>query len=119
MPGHCWRRRHRCGSIGRMPKPIAVASQPIAERFKPTPDGEGEPIYLDVAEVEALRLIDIEKLSLEEAGLEMGVSRNTVWRIVEAAREKLAKAIIEGREIIIQRDEPGEEAPQQHRQGNT
>ncbi|MGC8850289.1 MAG: DUF134 domain-containing protein [Candidatus Bathyarchaeia archaeon] len=34
--------------------------------------------------------------------MRMGVSRNTVWRIVEAAREKLVKAIIEGREVIIQ-----------------
>jgi predicted DNA-binding protein (UPF0251 family) len=31
----------------------------------------------------------------------MGVSRNTVWRFIESAREKIAKAIIEGREIII------------------
>ena len=85
-----------------MPKPIAVASQPIAEKSNPTPDGEGDPVYLDVAEVEALRLIELEKLSFEEAGLRMGVSRNTVWRIVEAAREKLVKAIIEGREVIIQ-----------------
>ncbi|MEM2123697.1 MAG: DUF134 domain-containing protein [Candidatus Bathyarchaeia archaeon] len=96
-------RRRRCGRIGRMPKPIAVASQPMAEKFKPKPGGEGDPVYLDIAEVEALRLIELEKLSFEEAGLRMGVSRNTVWRIVEAAREKLAKAIIEGREIIIQR----------------
>ncbi|MEM3607557.1 MAG: DUF134 domain-containing protein [Candidatus Bathyarchaeia archaeon] len=103
MPGYCWRRRRRCGRIGRMPKPIAVAFQLTAEKFKPTPEGEGDPVYLDVAEVEALRLIELEKLSFEEAGLRMGVSRNTVWRIVEAAREKLAKAITEGREIIIQR----------------
>ncbi|MEM2972367.1 MAG: DUF134 domain-containing protein [Candidatus Bathyarchaeia archaeon] len=34
----------------------------------------------------------------------MGVSRNTVWRLVENAREKLIKAIFEGREIIIQKD---------------
>jgi len=32
----------------------------------------------------------------------MQVSRNTVWRLAEKAREKLARAIIEGREIRIQ-----------------
>jgi len=48
-------------------------------------------------EVEALRLIDL------EAGKKMRVSRNTVWRLVEAAREKLARAIIEGREATIHR----------------
>jgi len=99
----CWRRRRRCGKVGRLPKPIAIASQPIAEKFNPTPSGGKEPIYLDAVEVEALRLIELEKLSFEEAGVKMGVSRNTVWRIIENAREKLAKAIIEGREIIIQK----------------
>jgi len=28
----------------------------------------------------------------------MQVSRNTVWRLAEKAREKLARAVIEGRE---------------------
>ncbi|MEM2105459.1 MAG: DUF134 domain-containing protein [Candidatus Bathyarchaeia archaeon] len=58
---------------------------------------------LDLAEVEALKLIDLEKLSFEEAGARMGVSRNTVWRLVESAREKIVKAIIENREIRIQK----------------
>jgi predicted DNA-binding protein (UPF0251 family) len=98
---HCWRRRRRCGKIGRLPKPVMVASQPITERFKPIPNEGKEPIYLDLAEIEALRLIELEKLSFEEAGLKMGVSRNIVWRLVENSREKIAKAIIEGREIII------------------
>jgi predicted DNA-binding protein (UPF0251 family) len=31
----------------------------------------------------------------------MNVSRNTVWRLVESGREKLVRAIIEGRPIII------------------
>jgi predicted DNA-binding protein (UPF0251 family) len=34
----------------------------------------------------------------------MGVSRNTVWRLAESAREKLVKAIFEGRAIVIQKD---------------
>jgi predicted DNA-binding protein (UPF0251 family) len=62
-------------------------------------------IYLEPAEVEALRLIDLEKLCFEEAGARMGVSRNTVWRLAESAREKLAKAIFEGRTIIIQKED--------------
>ncbi|MEM3517114.1 MAG: hypothetical protein QXL69_02430 [Candidatus Bathyarchaeia archaeon] len=66
MFGYCWRRRRRCGRVGRLPKPIAIASQPIAEKFNPTPNGEKEPIHLDLAEVEALRLIELEKLSFEK-----------------------------------------------------
>jgi len=31
----------------------------------------------------------------------MSVSRNTVWRLVESGREKLVKAILEGREVVI------------------
>ncbi|MDI6806155.1 MAG: DUF134 domain-containing protein [Candidatus Bathyarchaeia archaeon] len=64
-----------------------------------------EPIYLEPAEIEALKLIDLEKLCFEEAGARMGVSRNTVWRLVESAREKLIKAIFEGREVIVQKEE--------------
>jgi predicted DNA-binding protein (UPF0251 family) len=101
MFGDCWRKRHRCGKVGRLPKPVMISSQPITKRFYPIPNEGKEPIYLDLAEIEALKLIELEKLSFEEAGLRMGVSRNTVWRFIESAREKIAKAIIEGREIII------------------
>jgi len=89
--------------VGRPPKPIAVAGLPMTERLEPVPKRETEPIYLELAEIEALRLIDLEKLSFEEAGARMRVSRNTVWRLVESAREKLARAIIEGRGVAIQR----------------
>jgi len=54
-------------------------------------------------ELEALKLIDLENLSFEEAGMRMNTSRNTIWRIVKSAREKIVKALIEGREIIIQK----------------
>lgn len=56
-----------------------------------------------LAEIEVLRLIDLEKLSFEEAGIRMNVSRNTVWCLVENAREKIIKALIDGRPIIIQK----------------
>jgi len=90
---------------GRMPKPIITSSTPIAEKFDPIPAKEIDPVYLDLAEVEALKLIELEKLSFEEAGVRMNVSRNTVWRLIENAREKLARAIIDGRGIIILKEE--------------
>jgi len=101
MPGWRWRRRHRHGRLGRPPKPIMVASTPAAKRFAPTPRGSEEPIHLEAAEVEALRLVDLEGLSFEGAGERMGVSRNTVWRLVDGARRKLIRAIIEGREVLV------------------
>jgi hypothetical protein len=105
MTGWQWRRRRRHGRVGRPPKPIAITSSPTIQKLEPTPKKDLEPIYLETAEIEALRLIDLEKLSFEEAGERMMVSRNTVWRLVESAREKLIKAILEGREIIIQKEE--------------
>jgi len=101
----CWCRRRRRGLAGRMPKPIIASSIPMIESFNPSPALEAEPVYLDLAEVEALKLIELEKLSCEDAGRRMNVSRNTVWRLVEGAREKLARAIIEGRAIIILKED--------------
>jgi len=100
----CWCRRHRCGKVGRPPKPVLISLEKSIERLDPSPKHRDEPIYLDVAEVEALRLIELEKLTFEEAGERMNVSRNTVWRLVESGREKLVRAMIEGRPIIILRE---------------
>jgi predicted DNA-binding protein (UPF0251 family) len=86
-----------------MPKSVVTAADPPLEKLEPTPKGSMEPVQLELAEVESLRLIDFEKLSFEEAGVRMRVSRNTVWRLVESAREKLIRAILEGRQIVIQR----------------
>ncbi|MCL7383550.1 MAG: DUF134 domain-containing protein [Thaumarchaeota archaeon] len=97
----CWCRRHRCGRVGRLPKPVSISLEKSVERLDPSPKHMDEPIYLDVAEVEALRLIELEKLTFEKAGERMNVSRNTVWRLVESGREKLVRAMIEGRPIII------------------
>jgi len=99
-----WCRRRRRGASGRQPKPVMIASVPSTEKLEPVPKRSEEPIYLEPAEVEVLRLVDSEKLSFEEAGRRMSVSRNTVWRLAENAREKIISAIFEGREIIIQRD---------------
>ncbi|MEM2210522.1 MAG: DUF134 domain-containing protein [Nitrososphaerales archaeon] len=103
MHGWCWCKRYKHGRVGRLPNPVRVYFIPMIEKFEPIPKNDKEAIYLDAAEIEALRLIDLEKLSFEEAGMKMGISRNTVWRLVEDAREKLVRAIIEGREVIIQK----------------
>jgi hypothetical protein len=96
-----WRRRHRHGRRGRFPKPISLGQAPTRDRFTPTPQGNPEPIYIDLAELEALRLVDLEGLSQEEAGERMGVSRGTVWRFVQSARKKTAQALSEGRPVRI------------------
>ena len=72
-------------------------------RFQPTPRAGGSPVVIDRAEAEALRLVDLEDLSLEEAGERMGVSRTTVWRFVKDARKKLAQALFEGTPIEVEK----------------
>jgi hypothetical protein len=73
--------------------------------FTPTPEGNQEAVYIEPAELEALRLIDLEGLSQEEAGEKMGVSRGTVWRFIQSARKKTAQALTEGRRIQIALEE--------------
>jgi len=48
----------------------------------------------------------VEGLSQEEAGERMGVSRGTVWRLLQEARRKTAQALTEGRRIQISSDQP-------------
>jgi len=102
-----WRRRHRCGRRGRFPKPVTLGVIPPANSLTPNPAGNLEPIVIDLAELEAFRLVDLEGLSQEEAGQRMGVSRGTVWRLVQSARKKTAQALSEGRPIQITPYSPG------------
>jgi len=83
-----------------------LGAQPPAGGFIPTPPSSLEPIFLDAAELEAFRLVDFEGLSQEEAARKMGVSRGTVWRLLQRARRKTAQAISEGRPIQIVQPSP-------------
>lgn len=96
-----WQQRHRYGRRGRFPKPIMLGTTPPINSFNPNPPRNLEPIFLEMAELEALRLVDLEGLSQEEAGQRMHISRGTVWRLVQSARKKTAQALSEGRPIYI------------------
>lgn len=67
----------------------------------PKPVSDSKEIYLDLAEAEVLRLVDIEGLYQEQAGSKMGVSRGTIWRLLASARRKVAQSIFEGRPLVI------------------
>jgi predicted DNA-binding protein (UPF0251 family) len=71
------------------------------EKFIPQPNISTNPITIEPAEIEALRLVDLEGLSQEQAGIEMGVSRGTVWRLLQSARRKVAQALTEGRALAV------------------
>jgi predicted DNA-binding protein (UPF0251 family) len=96
-----WGRRHRRGRRGRYPKPVAIPTPSKVERFIPQPRIPASPITIEPAEIEALRLVDLEGLSQEQAGTEMGVSRGTVWRLIQSGRKKVAQALTEGRALAV------------------
>lgn len=101
-----WRSRRRRGRRGRFPKPVSLGQVPIVNRFTPSPQGDPEPIYIDPAELETLRLVDLEGLSQEDAGKRMGISRGTVWRLLQSARKKTVEALTGGRPLVISGQAP-------------
>jgi DNA-directed RNA polymerase subunit RPC12/RpoP len=53
-------------------------------------------------EFEALRLADLDGAYHEQAALEMNVSRQTFGRILESARRKVARVLVEGLALRIE-----------------
>ena len=105
MKGGPWRWRWRRGGPGRPPKDrlIGVGVRrvtfiPVDEAGLPLP---GEPVYLMPDELEALRLVYMNGLTQDEAARRMGISRGTLWRILDSGRRKVAQALVEGRPIVI------------------
>jgi len=95
------RRRFRRGRRGRFPKPVNIPIPSKVEQFIPQPRITTSPIPIEPAEIEALRLVDLEGLSQEQAGTEMHVSRGTIWRLLQSARRKVAQALTEGRALVV------------------
>jgi len=95
------RRRCRRGRRGRFPKPVTIPNPPKVERLVPQPATTANPLSIEPAEIEALRLVDLEGLSQEEAGTKMGISRGTIWRLLQSARRKVAQALTEGRPLTV------------------
>ena len=58
-------------------------------------------VILRLEEYEAIRLLDYQGLTQEQASVQMDVSRPTLTRIYEEARNKVATAFVEGRDIIF------------------
>jgi len=101
--GYQWRRGRRGGRrVGRPPGPVFIAEHPKVTQLVPNPHYSNEHLVLDPAEYEVLRLVDLEKLDQEAAGQRMGVSRGTVWRLLQSAREKIVRSLVEGRILVVQ-----------------
>ena len=82
-----------------------LAFSPPAHSFHPANEErclvQKELIVLTMDEFESLRLADLECHSQEEAAKKMGISRPTFGRIIESARSKVARALVEGCRIEI------------------
>ena len=89
--------------MARPPIERAVEGVPRITLFKPAgvPARELEQLQLTVDELEAIRLVDLEALSHEQAAEAMGVSRQTVGRVLERGRAKVAEALVGGKAILI------------------
>lgn len=89
--------------MARPPIERAVGGVPRVTLFKPAgvPARDLEQLQLTVDELEAIRLVDLEGLSHEQAAEVMGVSRQTVGRVVERGRAKVAEALVGGKAILI------------------
>ena len=72
--------------------------------FKPrsVPMHELQAIRLELAELEAMRLCDLEGLTQEEAGERMRISRGTVQRLVTRGRAKVVQALVETAALVIE-----------------
>ena len=58
-------------------------------------------VTLRIEEYEAIRLLDYQNLTQEQAAVHMDVSRPTLTRIYEEARNKVATSFVEGRDLIF------------------
>jgi uncharacterized protein len=89
----------------RIKKLRKVVNPPPIKGFKPYgPDLDKtgkEPILMHFEEYEALRLCDYDMFNHHQASAAMGVSRPTFTRIYASARQKVAMAFAEGRQISI------------------
>lgn len=71
--------------------------------FKPNgiPGCKLEKLTLDADEFEALHLADVMKLQQSQAAQQMGISRQTFGNLIGNARHKVARAIIEGKALVL------------------
>lgn len=99
-----WHRGRRRGP-GRPIKPRFLGFRPEGIAFMPSAPGPpisaGEPIYMTYDEYEAFRLIYHERLNQEEAAKRMKISRGTLWRCLESARDKVARMLVERRPLVV------------------
>ena len=85
-------RPYRCRRISRLP---------VFWVFYAGDSESDEHILMSIDEYESIRMIDLEGMTQEECSVNMGVSRTTVTAIYDSARKKVARFLIEGKQLKI------------------
>jgi len=89
------------GAMARPTKCRRICMEPDYYSFIPDRVLPCESVVLTVDEYEAVRLIDLEKLTHEQCSGQMDISRTTVTELYETARYKIADSIVNGKRLII------------------
>jgi uncharacterized protein len=81
-----------------------VCCRPISDHFKPggVPRRLLEEVNLELDELEALRLGDLEGMYQEDAARKMNVSRQTFGNIAASAHRKVADALVNAKALRIE-----------------
>ena len=78
-----------------------ICSKPKVTEFAPENMAAGGTVTLGYDEYEVVRLLDYEMLTQEKCAKKMNVSRPTVTRMYENARQKIADALVNAKRIRI------------------
>ena len=89
--------------MSRPKKDRTVHRPPLYTDFKPVGIQRNrlEDLSLELDEFEAIRLADYLEMEHSEAAQEMEISRSTFTRLIDKARSKIAKFLIEGKHLQI------------------
>lgn len=79
-----------------------ISFRPNCHRFLPENDSKAEVITLLSEETEALYLMDLLGMYQEDAALKMEVSRPTLARIIKSSRQKVALALLGGKQLCLE-----------------
>ncbi|GIU28650.1 UPF0251 protein [Shewanella colwelliana] len=82
---------------------ICANHWPKFSLFKPNgiPASELTKVKIENDEFEAVRLVDIEGLSQQDAALQMQISRQTFANILKNARRKITSALVNGEALVL------------------
>lgn len=87
-----------------MPRPKRkrrICNEPDYVRFSPDGISPSGQVTLTLDEYEAIRLVDLEGRTHQEAAQQMQVSRTTLTEIYESARHKMAECLVEGKRMEV------------------